>query len=49
MVAYTLIRPLPTPVTVEDAGVVDLTPSRIGPWAGGIIIAATVGLYIVFW
>ena len=44
----TRLTPLPIPFVLESKSVIDLQPARNGRWFGGAVIAAVVGLYIVF-
>ncbi len=49
MATVTARNPLETPVRLPDAGLVDCTPMRGRYFGGGVVIAATALLYIVFW
>ena len=49
IVAVTLVKPLETAPALPTAVDIDVSPSR-GAWVcGGLIIAATAGLYAIFW
>jgi SSS family solute:Na+ symporter len=53
MAAITLARPLPEPVRLlgETVGEksIDLRPSSLARWLGGIVVLLTIMLYVVFW
>lgn len=48
-IAVTVIMPLKEPVKMPEVEGLDLTPSKAAPIYGGLIILATIGLYILFW
>jgi SSS family solute:Na+ symporter len=49
MTLITAIRPLDKPVTMPVQEDFDMTPARSVIWFGGIVIAAVVTFFIIFW
>jgi SSS family solute:Na+ symporter len=49
MLASGRARPLPAPVELPERAEVDLTPFRGARLAGGLVLAATATLYLLFW
>ena len=49
MTAITVIKPLPRPVEMPVREDLDMKPAPMIKWLGGIVIAITITLYIIFW
>jgi hypothetical protein len=49
IVAFTVIAPSREARTMPAPQDFDLTPSRSATWAGGVIVVATIALYVVFY
>ncbi|MDX1675727.1 MAG: hypothetical protein R3314_13115, partial [Longimicrobiales bacterium] len=49
LTAMTLISPKKEPDELEEAPDIELKSSRGAKVAGGVVVAATVALYVIFW
>jgi SSS family solute:Na+ symporter len=49
MAVITVLKPLPEPKIIMKKGDMDLSTSPYIVWLGVLIIAITIGLYIIFW
>ena len=49
MAVATIIKPLSEPKVLPSRGDVDMKPAGSVVWLGAVVIAITIGLYIIFW
>ena len=49
LAVVTVMRPLPAPVTLPEQTRIEMEWSKGSMYLGGVVIAATIALYIIFW